>query len=187
LETNKAGPTTNFGNADIIDFSMVYVANETDSAATINSKLASGLHLILTPGNYKLTDSIQVTKANTVVLGIGFPTLTATTGKPVLTVGNVDGVRVAGILIEGGPVHVATLLQWGTAGYKGSAANPSFLYDIFARIGGTNNPSQYQVAVDIVVELIVAMLYLITVGFGEQIMVSLETLLTVRTQVSMDW
>jgi len=37
-------------NSDEIDFSNVYVASETDSAATINSKLSNGLHVILQPG-----------------------------------------------------------------------------------------------------------------------------------------
>jgi len=153
LELNKVGATTNFGNADDIDFANVFVANASDTVETINSKLASGLHLILTPGNYELTDSIMVTNPKTIVLGIGFPTLISTTGKPVITVGNVDGVRVAGILFQVGKVHAPTLLKWGEAGYKGSAQNPSFLYDIFARVGGTNDPSQYQASTDIVVQI----------------------------------
>jgi hypothetical protein len=153
LETNKVGPTTNFGNSDSIDFSNVYVANETDSAATINSKLASGLHLLLTPGNYKLTDSITINNPNTIVLGIGFPTLTSTTGKPVIVVGNVDGVRVGGILFEAGQVHSTTLISWGQVGYAGSAQNPSFLYDIFGRVGGPTDPNQYQVSTDVMVQI----------------------------------
>jgi len=153
LERNKVGPTTNFGNADDIDFANVYVANETDTAATINAKLAAGLHLLLSPGNYQLADSIVINNPKTVVLGIGFPTLISTNGKPVLTVGNVDGVRVAGILIQAGRVHGSTLLTWGNTGYKGDAQNPGFLYDIFARVGGTNDPHQYQVSADIVVQI----------------------------------
>jgi len=153
LELNKVGATTNFGNVDVIDLANVFVANETVSAATINAKLAAGLHLILTPGNYELTDSITITNPKTIVLGIGFPTLISTAGKPVITVGNVDGVRVAGILFQVGKVHAATLIKWGEMGYKGSAQNPSFLYDIFGRIGGTNDPSQYEASADIVVQI----------------------------------
>lgn len=33
--------------ADAFDFSQVYVANDTNSAATINAKLAEGLHVVL--------------------------------------------------------------------------------------------------------------------------------------------
>lgn len=47
LEHNKVGHTANWQNADEIDFSQVYVAKDTDSAATINSKLSQGLHLVL--------------------------------------------------------------------------------------------------------------------------------------------
>jgi len=153
LELNKEGATTNFGNAEVIDFANVYVATAADSSATINAKLASGLHLVLTPGNYQLTDSIVVNNPNTVVLGIGFPTLVATNGKPAITVGNVDGVRIASVLLEAGRVTSPALLKFGEIGYKGSAQNPGFLYDIFARIGGTNNPGQYQVSCDIVIQI----------------------------------
>jgi len=153
LEQNKAGATTNFANSDEVDFSNVFVANDTVPVDVINSKLADGLHLILPPGNYQLTDSIKITKAKTVVLGIGFPTLISTTGKPVITVGNVDGVRVGSILFDAGKVHSPTLIKWGEAGYKGSAQDPGFLYDIFGRVGGTNNPSQFQVSTDIMVQI----------------------------------
>jgi len=43
-----------------------------------------------------------VTKPNTVVLGIGFATLIPTKGNIVINVGNVDGVRIAGIVLEAG-------------------------------------------------------------------------------------
>jgi len=151
LETNKQGPTSNFNNADTVDFANVFVARETDSAATINAKLSSGLHVILCPGNYNLQDSIRITRANTVVLGIGFPTLIAANGQPAILVSNVDGVRVGGILLQAGQPKTSSLLQWGTGGYAGSASNPGFLYDTFARVGGTNNPAQYQVQADIMV------------------------------------
>jgi len=152
-EYNKVGPTTNFDNADTIDFANVYVARETDTAATINSKLASGLHLLLTPGNYNLSTSIQITKPGTVVLGIGFPTMTPTGGQPVFTVGDVDGVRIGGILLQAGAIKTSTLLQWGSGSYGGNPVNPGFLHDVFARVGGTNNPAQYQVSTDNMIQL----------------------------------
>ena len=46
MEVNKTGPTTNWVNADEIDFADVYVANEKDTAAIINAKLEEGLHLL---------------------------------------------------------------------------------------------------------------------------------------------
>jgi len=136
-----------------VDFANVYVATATDSAATINSKLASGLHVVLCAGNYNLDASITITKANTSVVGIGFPTLISTNGQPAIVVQNVDGVRISGILLQAGPAKTSSLLQWGTAGYAGSASNPGFLYDCFARVGGTNNPSQSQVQADTMVTI----------------------------------
>jgi 23S rRNA (guanosine2251-2'-O)-methyltransferase len=42
-----------------------------DTADTINEQLAAGKHLIVTPGVYLLDDTIRVTRANTVILGMG--------------------------------------------------------------------------------------------------------------------
>ena len=51
------------------------MSTSADSADTINAKLASGLHLVLTPGQYKLDKAIRISNANTVVLGLGLATL----------------------------------------------------------------------------------------------------------------
>lgn len=57
LENQKRGTTQNgWDYAEEIDFSKVYVASDSDSAATINAKLAEGLHLVLQPGQYHLDD-----------------------------------------------------------------------------------------------------------------------------------
>jgi len=141
IEKNKVGVTPNWQNADEISFSDVYVANENDSAATINAKLAEGLHLVLQPGNYKLTEAIKVTKAGTVVMGMGMATLIAQSGNSAIEVGNVDDVRIAGVLLQAGPGSTKTLLKWGEAGYAGSSSNPGVMSDVFARVGGTNASS----------------------------------------------
>lgn len=88
----------------------MYVATENDSAATINAKLDSGLHLVLTPGQYKLSESLRVNHGNTVVLGLGLATLITTNGHPCIVVGNVDGVRVSGLLLEAGKVKATSLI-----------------------------------------------------------------------------
>jgi len=144
VETNKAGPTSDFNNVDVIDFSNVYVATSQDSAAKINGKLSQGRHLLLTPGIYKFSEPIVISNPNTVVLGIGFPTLTATNGNALIRVTDVDGVRVGGILLEAGPVLSPSLLLWGNSPNFGNASNPGFMYDIFGRTGGTNNPNDFQ-------------------------------------------
>jgi hypothetical protein len=138
VETNKVGPTPGFKNSDQVDFSQVFVANEGTSAQDITAKLDQGLHVVLQPGNYHLTDSIKVNKANAVVLGIGMATLISTTGKPCIEVADVDGVRVAGVLLQAGETKSDTLLKWGTDNgkYAGSAEQPGVLSDVFARVGG---------------------------------------------------
>lgn len=52
IEFNKRGNTPNWINADTIDFENVFVASETDSAATISAKIEEGLHIVLQPGQY---------------------------------------------------------------------------------------------------------------------------------------
>ena len=82
---------------------------------SINAALNSGLNLILAPGVYQLTDSLQVTRPDTIILGLGYPTLIPQTGAPALVISDVDGVKVAGLLFDAGPVQSTTLLQVGTA------------------------------------------------------------------------
>jgi len=139
LEIDKVGATPGFENADEVPFDQVYVASDSDSAETINAKLDEGLHLILQPGQYNLKDSIKVTKENTVVLGMGLATLISTSGKPCIEVDNVDGVRIAGILLQAGETDSDSLLKWGmSGGFNGSDSNPGVMQDVFARVGGTN-------------------------------------------------
>jgi hypothetical protein len=52
---------------------------------------------------------------------LGLATLISNTGKPCIEVGNVDGVRVSGILFQSGPIETLDLLKWGEKGYTGSA------------------------------------------------------------------
>jgi hypothetical protein len=68
----------------------------------MNDELAKGNNLLLTPGIYDLDEPIRVTRANSVVMGIGFATLRPVNGSAALTVADVDGVDVAGVLIDAG-------------------------------------------------------------------------------------
>ena len=99
VEHNKVGTTPNWSNALKVDFERVFVAHETDSAQTITSKLDQGLHVVMQPGNYHLSDSIKVNKPNAVILGLGMATLIPTNGKPCIEVANVEGVRLAGFVV----------------------------------------------------------------------------------------
>lgn len=139
VETRKVGITKGWKNSDQVDFSKVFVANEKTPVATINQHLSQGEHLVLQPGNYELTDSIAVSHPNQVVLGLGMATLISTTGKPCIVVDDVDGVRIAGVLLQAGATKSDSLIQWGLSVQPGNGANPGVMSDVFARVGGTNN------------------------------------------------
>ncbi|MFI2752172.1 adenylyl cyclase [Cellulomonas sp. P22] len=118
-----------------------FVAKPSDSVRTINDQLARGRHLLLTPGVYDVAQSLAVTRASTVVLGLGHATLTAVRGAVPLTVADVPGVVVAGLTIDAGTVNSPVLLRVGTA--KGShrhgasdPRNPTTLSDVYFRVGG---------------------------------------------------
>ncbi|NGO75400.1 coagulation factor 5/8 type domain-containing protein [Streptomyces sp. YC504] len=114
-----------------------YVARPGDSAATLNQALAQGLHLLLTPGIYHVDQPIQVERAGTVVLGLGYATLIPDGGATALTVADVSGVRLAGFLIDAGPVNSATLIEVGPQGASADhSADPITVQDVFIRVGG---------------------------------------------------
>ena len=140
LRSNSQGVTWSNGSApgQSIPISQFYIAKAgTDTAATINAALNQGLNLLLTPGVYSLTGTIQVTRANTVVLGLGFPTLLAQNGVTAMSVADVDGVIIGGILFDAGPTNSPALLQVGPTGNAAShAGNPTSLHDLFFRVGG---------------------------------------------------
>lgn len=140
VQTNSFGTTWSGGPTPGVSLpiGLFYVAHPgTDTAASINAALNSGLNLILTPGVYQLNSSLEVTRPDTVILGLGFPTLIPQTGTPALTVADVNGVRVAGLMFDAGPVQSPTLLRVGSGvSTVRHATDPIFLYDVFMRVGG---------------------------------------------------
>ncbi|MEU5279148.1 coagulation factor 5/8 type domain-containing protein [Streptomyces asoensis] len=120
-----------------LPLSRFYVARPGVSAATLNQALAQGLHLLLTPGVYHLDRPVQVNRAGTVVLGLGYATLIPDNGVTALKVADVDGVRLAGFLVDAGPVNSRTLLEIGPPGARRDhSADPTTVQDVFVRIGG---------------------------------------------------
>lgn len=120
-----------------------YIARpSTASAAAINSALSSGKHVLFTPGIYKLDQALRVTRADTIILGLGQPSLIPITGQPAICVADVDGVTVASLIIEAGERKSSSLVEVGPPGSgSGSsstshAANPTFLFDLTVRSGG---------------------------------------------------
>ncbi|MFG2315601.1 coagulation factor 5/8 type domain-containing protein [Streptomyces tendae] len=120
-----------------LPLTQFYVAKPADSAATLNQALEEGLHLLLTPGIYHLDRTVEVNRAGTVVLGLGYATLIPEGGVTALKVADVDGVRLAGFLVDAGPVNSVTLLEVGPEGASADhSANPTTVQDVFVRIGG---------------------------------------------------
>ncbi|MBK3633708.1 coagulation factor 5/8 type domain-containing protein, partial [Streptomyces sp. MBT97] len=120
-----------------LPLSRFYVARPGVSAATLNQALAQGLHLLLTPGVYHLDRPVRVNRAGTVVLGLGYATLIPDNGVTALKVADVDGVRLAGFLVDAGPVNSSTLLEIGPPGARRDhSADPTTVQDVFVRIGG---------------------------------------------------
>jgi hypothetical protein len=141
LRTNASGPSWANGSTpgNSAPMSQFYVVKAGDTASTINSALASGCNLFFTPGVYHLDQTLNVTKANTVILGIGYPTLVPDNGVNAVQVADVDGVRLKGLLFDAGTTNSAALLTVGASGSSAShAANPTTIQDVFFRIGGEN-------------------------------------------------
>ncbi|MFC9817783.1 discoidin domain-containing protein [Streptomyces virginiae] len=120
-----------------IPLSQFYVVKPGASAATINQAVTQGLHLLFTPGVYHVDRTIQVDRPGTVVLGLGLATIVPDNGVTAMKVGDVDGVRLAGFLIDAGPVTSPSLLEIGPAGTTTDhAADPTTVQDVFIRVGG---------------------------------------------------
>lgn len=121
----------------VISLNRFYLAHpQIDSAASINEALNHGKHLLFTPGIYHLEGSIQISRPDTIVLGLGYPTLVPDNGTPAMILADVGGIQLGGLLIEAGRSNSPTLLQVGERAGGMHATNPIFLYDIFCRVGG---------------------------------------------------
>lgn len=103
----------------------------------MNAALAAGLNLLITPGVYHLDQPLHVTHSDTVVLGLGIATLVPDGGITAVDVDDVDGVKIAGLLIDAGTTSSATLMRIGDPGANADhSENPTSLHDVFFRVGG---------------------------------------------------
>jgi hypothetical protein len=128
------GGTTAGSSIPIRDF---FIAKPSDDAQAINNALARGQNLIFTPGVYHLDRTIKVKRPDTVVLGLGFPTLVPDNGQATMQVADVPGVKLSGLLFDAGPVSSPVLLQVGTPhAHKSDPGDPTSVQDVFFRIGG---------------------------------------------------
>jgi hypothetical protein len=114
-----------------------FIAKPGATAAEMNAALDAGKHLLITPGVYHLDETLKVTKPDTVVLGLGLATLIPDNGVTAMSVADVDGVNLAGLLVDAGTQNSATLMEVGPQGASAShSADPTSLHDVYFRVGG---------------------------------------------------
>jgi hypothetical protein len=141
LRTNASGPSWASGSTPgtSLPMSQFYVVKASDTASTINSALASGCNLFFTPGIYHVNQTLNVTRAGTIILGIGYPTVIPDNGVSAMQIADVDGIRIKGLLFDAGTTNSNALLTVGPSGATaGHAANPTTVQDVFFRIGGAS-------------------------------------------------
>ncbi len=122
-----------------------FIASPSTPLSEINAALAFGQNLILTPGIYNLGGTIEVTRPDTVVLGLGFATLIPQRGNVAMQTADVPGIKLSGMIFDAGPKNSPALLvvgsgrgrfgqgrAWRTRG----ADDPTLVQDVFFRIGG---------------------------------------------------
>jgi hypothetical protein len=144
VKRNSSGTTWAGGKSAgrSIPISQFFIAKPSMSAAEINLALLLGKNLILTPGIYKLNQPLNILYPDTVVLGLGYATLVPQTGKEAISVADVNGVQIAGLIIDAGPVNSPVLFRMGAGlplrigGFFSHASDPSCLSDVFFRVGG---------------------------------------------------
>lgn len=148
VQRDSNGPTwtggTN-GPGHSLPLSRFFIAQPSTPVVQMNLALLLGKSLILTPGVYTLREPIQVLYPDTVVLGLGLATLVPQTGKEAISVLDVGGVQIAGLIIDAGPVNSPVLLRMGIGlfglplprgGLLPHRNDPSTINDVYFRIGG---------------------------------------------------
>lgn len=140
LKQNTIGINWNNQNGEekSVSIDEFYIANpDFDNAKTINKALKKGKHILFTPGIYLLEKSLKIKRSGTIIMGFGMSTLVPEKGNKCIEVSDVDGVTIAGLLIDAAIKPSETLMQVGQIGSKKShEENPAFLFDLFFRVGG---------------------------------------------------
>jgi len=140
LRINSVGISWRSGSTPgrSIPLSHFYIARPgIDTAASLNAQLARGMNLLFTPGIYELTEPIRVTRPDTIVMGLGFATLKPIRGTAAMTTADVNGIDIAGLLIDAGESESPVLMEVGPEGSPANhTKNPICLHDVFFRVGG---------------------------------------------------
>nr|WP_319509988.1 coagulation factor 5/8 type domain-containing protein [uncultured Draconibacterium sp.] len=124
----------------LISIDEFYIANpNSDNATSLNAALGAGKNILFTPGIYSLTESLKVNRERAILYGLGLATLIPVEGNMAIEVADVDGVTLAGLIIDTAEKTSPTLVQVGPPNTNlNHANNPTFLYDLFFRVGGAH-------------------------------------------------
>ncbi len=139
VRDSSSGPSWAGGSTAGTSLSLntFYVVNSASTIDQINAALAAGDNLLFTPGVYSYASPIDVTRADTKIVGLGFATIIPTSGNVTINVADVGGVNVSGLILDAGPTTSPALLQIGTQGSTVShASDPVSVDDVFFRVGG---------------------------------------------------
>lgn len=145
LKKNTRGVDWAVSNQTVrtVSIDEFYMAKpDVDNAVSINKALNKGKHILFTPGIYTLSESIKIKRSGTIVVGMGMATLIPENGNKAIDVSDVDEVTIAGLIIDAAKITSETLMQVGEAGAKKNhQAKPTFLFDVFFRVGGAHEGS----------------------------------------------
>jgi len=121
-----------------LPLSDMYIASpEKDNASSLNSALKQGLDLLFTPGVYLLEEGLRVRRSGTVIAGLGMPSLVPVKGNRAICTGDAEDVVISGLLFDAGPLLSESLLEVGSEAQEpGHRAGPTWLFDLFFRVGG---------------------------------------------------
>ncbi|MFC9842561.1 RICIN domain-containing protein [Streptomyces sp. NPDC060223] len=139
VRSNSTGTSWASGSTagSSLPIDQFYIVKAGSTASQINAALAAGKNLLVTPGVYHLDQTLQVNRADTVILGLGLATFIPDNGVTAMKVADVDGVKIAGVLFDAGTTNSPTLLEVGPTGASAThTANPTSLHDVYFRVGG---------------------------------------------------
>jgi hypothetical protein len=159
---DSVGPSYASGSeaGSSIPIDRFFIASPNTSVFAINDALARGQNLILKPGIYNLPAPIEVTRPDTVVLGLGFATLIPRNGNASMLTADVPGIKLSGMIFDAGPRNSPVLLDVGARGDRdhgdrgrgdghggqggrgdgdhgrNDVGDPTLVQDVFFRVGG---------------------------------------------------
>ena len=139
LRKDAIGPDWVGGNptGEVLDLDSFFIVKEENyDINTINEALKDGKNLLVTPGKYYIDLPIHVIHPGTIILGMGYASFIPTKGNKAAIVEDVGGVTLAGITFDAGQERSEVLLQLGDdSSTMDHSENPTFLFDIFCRVG----------------------------------------------------